>query len=143
MTLTGATINQDLLYLRFGVPFWEMQICCCIPKHSSGIALHIVRKYFLLYLVKYSPYQKMFLWTLIDFIEAYSVSPSHPFLKKSMCDFTVMYSRNYIGPITPWSRVLFEKLIIAQLLKVSGFYRTQKFVAVFTRARHWSYPEPD
>jgi hypothetical protein len=85
----------------------------------------------------------MFQRTLIDLAEVYSVLRSHPFVRKSMCDFTFMYSRNYIGPITPWSRVIFEKLIVAQLVKLSGFYRTQKFIAMFTRARHWSYPEPD
>jgi len=41
--------------------------------------------------------------------------------------------------VTPWSRVLLEKIIITQLVKkFSTFYGTHMFVTMFTRARHWS-----
>jgi hypothetical protein len=40
--------------------------------------------------------------------------------------------------ITPWSRVLSEKLIIPQLVnKFSDFYGIWKFITVFTRARRY------
>jgi hypothetical protein len=43
------------------------------------------------------------------------------------------------GQLTPWNRVLLEKLSVAQLLKnFPTFYGTQMFVTVFTRALHWS-----
>jgi hypothetical protein len=38
-----------------------------------------------------------------------------------------------------WSWAFLEKLSIVQLLKnFPAFYRTRKFITVFTRARHWS-----
>jgi hypothetical protein len=40
---------------------------------------------------------------------------------------------------TPWGRVLFEKLTVIQMAKkFAAFYRTQKFITVFPRTRHWS-----
>jgi len=40
---------------------------------------------------------------------------------------------------TPYSRILFEKLIVTQLVKkFPTFYETRKFIILFTRARHWS-----
>jgi len=40
--------------------------------------------------------------------------------------------------LTPWSRVLLEKLIATQLLKkLPTFYATQRFISVFTRALKW------
>jgi hypothetical protein len=37
-----------------------------------------------------------------------------------------------------WSRVLLEKLIIAELVKkFPAFYITARFITVFTRARYW------
>jgi hypothetical protein len=39
---------------------------------------------------------------------------------------------------TTWSWVLLEKTPIAQLLKNFTFYGTRRFIAVFTRALHWS-----
>jgi hypothetical protein len=39
--------------------------------------------------------------------------------------------------LTPWSRVLLDKLAVAQLVnKLSVFYGTQRIITVFTRARH-------
>jgi len=39
--------------------------------------------------------------------------------------------------LTPWSRILLEKLTGSQLVKkFSAFYRTRRFVTVFTSARH-------
>jgi hypothetical protein len=41
--------------------------------------------------------------------------------------------------VTLWSSVLLEKLIVTQLVKkFPVFYETQKFITVFSRARHWS-----
>jgi hypothetical protein len=42
---------------------------------------------------------------------------------------------NYL--LTPWSRVLPEKLKRPELLKkFSAFYGTRRFITAFTRARH-------
>jgi len=39
--------------------------------------------------------------------------------------------------LTPWSRVLLEKLTGSLLVKkFSAFYETRKFITAFTRARH-------
>jgi len=44
--------------------------------------------------------------------------------------------------LTPWSRVLLEKLIISQLVKkLFAFYGTRMFITVFTSARHLSLPD--
>jgi hypothetical protein len=40
-----------------------------------------------------------------------------------------------------WSRVLHEKLIVAQLVKkIACHYGAIRFIPVFTRACHWSLP---
>jgi hypothetical protein len=39
--------------------------------------------------------------------------------------------------LTPWYRILFEKMIVTQLIKkISLFYGTRRFITVFTKARH-------
>jgi hypothetical protein len=38
--------------------------------------------------------------------------------------------------ITPWNRVLLEKLIVSQLATKSAFYGNRRFLTVFTRADH-------
>jgi len=44
---------------------------------------------------------------------------------------------NYL--LTPWSRVLLEKLTVSQLAKkFPAFYGTRKFITAFTSARHLS-----
>jgi len=41
--------------------------------------------------------------------------------------------------LTPWSRVILEKLRVTQLVKkYPACYRTQRFIIVFTIAWHWS-----
>jgi hypothetical protein len=54
-----------------------------------------------------------------------------------MCsaNWTWMYKGHYL---TPWSRVLLEKLIVAQLVKKFPAYATRRFIIVFTRANHKS-----
>jgi hypothetical protein len=52
------------------------------------------------------------------------------------------YYLNYatrLALLTPWSRVVLEKLTVTHLLKkFPSFYGTRKSITVFTRARHWS-----
>jgi len=49
------------------------------------------------------------------------------------------YLLTYILTITPWSRVLLEKLAGSQLVKkFPTFYGTHVFITVFTSARHLS-----
>ena len=46
--------------------------------------------------------------------------------------------------ITPWSRVLLEKLTCALLVKkFPTFYGTQKFITAFTEPATSPYPKPD
>jgi hypothetical protein len=41
--------------------------------------------------------------------------------------------------LTPWCRILFEKLIVTQLVKnIPLSYGTGRFITVFTKARHWT-----
>jgi hypothetical protein len=43
-----------------------------------------------------------------------------------------------------WNRALLEKPPIGlPLQNFPAFYGIQKFISAFTRAHHWSYPEPD
>jgi hypothetical protein len=47
------------------------------------------------------------------------------------------YLLTYI--LTPWCRILFEKLIVTQLVKkIPLSYGTRRFITVFTKARHWT-----
>jgi len=49
----------------------------------------------------------------------------------------VMYLLTYL--LTPWCRILFEKLIVTQLSKnILLSYGTRRFITVFTKARHWN-----
>jgi hypothetical protein len=42
---------------------------------------------------------------------------------------------NYL--LTPWSRILFEKLTVSHLVKkFTAFYGTPRFITAFTNARH-------
>jgi len=52
---------------------------------------------------------------------------------------TYLRTYSFIYLFTAWSRVLLEKLTGSQLLKkFPAFYRTRKFTALFTIARHLS-----
>jgi hypothetical protein len=44
----------------------------------------------------------------------------------------------FLPPSNSWSRVLFEKLTILHLLKISNSQWTVNFITPFTTARHWS-----
>jgi hypothetical protein len=44
----------------------------------------------------------------------------------------------YFLLITPWCRILFEKLIVTQLVKKYPAYGTRRFITVFTKAHHWT-----
>jgi hypothetical protein len=56
------------------------------------------------------------------------LSQMHPVLTDWLTDW-----------LTPCSRILPQKLIVTQVVeKFPGFYGTQRFIIVFTRARHWS-----
>jgi len=47
--------------------------------------------------------------------------------------------RYTIIPLTPWIRVLLEKLIVTQLIKkFFVFWETRRSIITFTRAHHWS-----
>jgi hypothetical protein len=51
----------------------------------------------------------------------------------------VSFTPNTGDWLNPWSRVLLEKLRFTKLVKkFSAFYGTQRFITVFTTARHWS-----
>jgi hypothetical protein len=45
--------------------------------------------------------------------------------------------------LTPRSTVLHKLKIAQQLEKIPSFYGIRKFIAVFTKAPHWTYPESD
>jgi hypothetical protein len=63
--------------------------------------------------------------------ERHNLLITHPFSELS--------ANNAKNQLTPWSKVLFEKLTVTQLVKkFPAFYGTQGFITVFTTARHWS-----
>ena len=61
-------------------------------------------------------------------------------------DYSILVPRNahiVLTPylLTPWSRILLEKLTSSQLVKkCSAFYGTRNFITAFTSARHLSLP---
>jgi hypothetical protein len=53
-------------------------------------------------------------------------------------DSTIVLSNDTNTYLPPWSRVLLEKLRVAQLVKkFPVFYGTPRFISVFTRVRYW------
>jgi len=49
-----------------------------------------------------------------------------------------------IEGLTPWSRVLFEKLIVSQLVKkFLAFKKNRQFISAFITARHLPHSRPD
>ena len=60
------------------------------------------------------------------------------FLFFVFCFFKVV-SLTFTYLLTPWSRVLLEKLLVLQLIKkFPSFYGTRKFITILTSARHLS-----
>jgi hypothetical protein len=70
--------------------------------------------------------------------------PSHKevkMLSKTVFQFSSIIEALKLYSLTksiPWSRVLLEKLIVTQLVKLPAFYGTRRFITMLTRARHWS-----
>jgi hypothetical protein len=53
--------------------------------------------------------------------------------------YSVQTQKETIKYLTPWSRVLLEKLTGSQLVKkFPAFYGTRRFITAFTRAHHLS-----
>ena len=89
-------------------------------------------------------------WCISERLFAENVTRNGNF-KISHRNFTGLYNSTYL--LTPWSRVLLEKLASLQLVKkFPAFYETQRFLTAHTSARHlslsWaspiqsSYPNP-
>jgi hypothetical protein len=58
---------------------------------------------------------------------------------RTLVDTVRVYIPTYVLFLTPWGRVVLEKLTAARLLKkFSAFYVTRSFIIVFTTTRHWS-----
>ena len=65
--------------------------------------------------------------------------PSEPFKCTLSHLFTYLITYLLSFLLTPWSRVLLEKLTDSQLVKkFPAFYGTQRFITAFTSARHLS-----
>jgi hypothetical protein len=73
------------------------------------------------------------LWNWFIIVSSWYLELSHSIIRE-----LDTFMENYVSRKTPWSRVLLEKLIYAQLVnKFSTFYGTRRFITVFTReARH-------
>jgi hypothetical protein len=77
----------------------------------------------------------------IDLVKFYNFNFKYSSWISCTCKGTrkKMHASMQYNQLTPWSRVLLGKLPVAQLLKnFPTFYRTRRFVTVFTRALHWS-----
>jgi hypothetical protein len=53
-----------------------------------------------------------------------------------ICNVWLLSRENVFNELTPWSRVLLDKLIITQLVKKFAFYGAQRFITMLTRACH-------
>jgi len=79
-------------------------------------------------------------WKLSGVFFLYFLLFSITYPLTAMCSI-IYISRNNMNlhELTPWSRVLLEKLIGSWLVKkLSTFYRTQQFITAFTTAHHLS-----
>jgi hypothetical protein len=89
------------------------------------------------------------MWTNVKFTRQLSVQTTPSFIRRAVLEMkhwldgqadTIPLLCILIDWLTPWSRVLLEKLTVTQLVKkFCAFYGTQRFIAVFTRAHHWSF----
>jgi hypothetical protein len=53
--------------------------------------------------------------------------------------FLCLTKHPHTHSLTPWCKILFEKLIVTQLVKnIPLSYGTRRFITVFTKARHWT-----
>jgi hypothetical protein len=67
-----------------------------------------------------------------------SIIPSRYYPEDGSSGLHIKYSP-VLNELTPWSRVLLEKLTGLQLVKkFPTFYGTRKFITVFASARHLS-----
>ena len=58
--------------------------------------------------------------------------------------FSVAGTSTLTNQLTPWSRILPDKLTVAQIFKkYPAFYGTRRFITTFKIARQMPYPEPD
>jgi hypothetical protein len=60
-------------------------------------------------------------------------------LVKHRDNFTFTFTFCAVERLTPWSRIMLQKLMVAQLVKkFPAFRETWSFITVFTTACHWS-----
>jgi hypothetical protein len=61
--------------------------------------------------------------------------PEHRYISQQAYHTYELQKLNHMSLLTPWSTVLLEKLTVPHLVV---FYGTEKFITMFTRARHWA-----
>jgi hypothetical protein len=58
---------------------------------------------------------------------------------EKLCKLTYLLTYLLTYSLTPWCRILFEKLVVTHLVKnILLSYGTRRFITVFTQARHWT-----
>jgi hypothetical protein len=63
----------------------------------------------------------------------------HGYMQETASQFWHLLYRNTPGTVTPWCRVLLEKLTGSQLVKkFPTFFGTRRFITAFTSAHHLS-----
>jgi hypothetical protein len=61
----------------------------------------------------------------------------YTFITAGLYTYLLTYLPTYL--LIPWCRILFEKLIVTQLVKnILPSYGTRRFITAFTQARHWT-----
>lgn len=58
-----------------------------------------------------------------------------------VCVCVGLYAHTYIQTNT-WTSLFLEKLVVVELLNIR-ILRTEESIFMFTKARHWNYPEAD
>ena len=77
------------------------------------------------------------MWQRVRLLEKYIYAETFV----SICQITWRLTYLLTHSLTPWRRVLLEKLTGSQLLKkLPSFYGTRRFITAFTSARHLSLP---
>jgi len=124
-------------------------VCSSVMHYSSEVLVHIyIRGYVIvsfriLLSLRPSFHTSILLTTCIIYATLASHRPVGRSIQcsrsmTSFLDILIAFYWKDAFLLTPWSRVLLEKLIFTQLLKFSASYGTRRFITVFTRARQWS-----
>jgi hypothetical protein len=92
----------------------------------------------------YYSYRPIYYATLLIYLFSkefcsYILKINVPLFNKNFRNQKIFDSKTYRTQLTPWSRIIIKRLIVAKLIKkIQAFDRILNFNIFFTRAHHWT-----